>query len=60
MFWVPCAGHLGLGVSLLSYAEQVWLGVQTDASLVPDPEVLLQGFSAEVDALQELERVTHD
>jgi WS/DGAT/MGAT family acyltransferase len=60
MFWVPCAGHLGLGVSLLSYAEQVWLGVQTDAGLVPDPDVLLEAFSEEVAALVALERAAHE
>ena len=59
MFWVPCAGHLGLGVSLLSYAENVWLGVQTDAGLIPDPDTLMEGFYAEIDALLELERAAH-
>ena len=56
MFWVPSAGRLGLGVSLLSYAGKVWLGVQGDASLVPDPERILEGFEAEVEALLALER----
>ena len=56
MFWVPCSGHLGLGVSLLSYAGKVWLGVQTDAGLVPDPERILAGFEDEVDALLQLQR----
>jgi len=51
MFWVPCAGRLGLGVSLLSYAGDVWLGVYTDATIVPDPERLLEGFYEEVDEL---------
>lgn len=59
MFWVPCAGHLGLGVSLISYSGQVWLGVQTDARLIPDPETLLQGFYDEITHLEELERQTH-
>jgi WS/DGAT/MGAT family acyltransferase len=59
MFWVPCAGHLGLGVSLLSYAENVWLGVQADAGLIPDPDTVLEGFYAEIEALLELERATH-
>ncbi|MGE3844487.1 MAG: wax ester/triacylglycerol synthase family O-acyltransferase, partial [Vicinamibacterales bacterium] len=31
MFWVPCAGRLGLGISVLSYAGNVWLGVASDA-----------------------------
>jgi WS/DGAT/MGAT family acyltransferase len=59
MFWVPCAGRLGLGVSLLSYAGQVWLGVQADAALVPDPGALLDGFHRELDAYLELERLAH-
>lgn len=56
MFWVPSAGHLGLGVSLLSYAGKVWLGVQSDANLVPDPDRILAGFEREIEALQELRR----
>ena len=56
MFWVPCSGHLGLGISLLSYAGKVWLGLQTDAGLIPDPERILDAFQGEVGALLELER----
>jgi WS/DGAT/MGAT family acyltransferase len=52
MFWVPCAGHLGLGVSLLSYAGRVWMGVQTDVGLIPDPERILTGFEEEMNALR--------
>jgi hypothetical protein len=51
MFWVPSAGPLALGVSLLSYAGQVWMGIQCDARIVPDPGALLDGFDAEVAAL---------
>ena len=52
MFWVPCAGHLALGVSLLSYAGRVWVGVHTDAALIPDPERILDGFERELKALR--------
>lgn len=52
MFWVPCAGHLGLGVSLLSYAGQVWVGVNSDAGLVPDPERVVSAFEDEIHALR--------
>lgn len=51
-FWVPQAGRLGLGVSILSYDGRVRMGVGTDAGLVPDPERIIDGFQAELDALQ--------
>ena len=57
MFWVPCAGHLGLGVSLLSYAGSVWVGVQADVGLVPEAEELLANFELELKALQAGRRV---
>jgi WS/DGAT/MGAT family acyltransferase len=54
MFWVPSAGPFGLGISLQSYAGQVWLGIQSDTGLVPDPQGILEGFADEVAALQAL------
>lgn len=50
-FWVPQAGRLGLGVSILSYCGVVRMGVGTDAGLVPDPERIVDGFTAELEAL---------
>ena len=49
MFWVPQSGRVGLGVSILSYAGQVRLGVTTDKGLVPDPEKIIEGFYHEFD-----------
>lgn len=53
MFWVPQSGRLGLGVSILSYAGKVYLGVATDTRLVPDPEQIIDGFYEEFALLQE-------
>ena len=50
-FWVPQAGHLGLGVSILSYRGGVRTGVGTDAGLIPDPERIIDGFHAEFESL---------
>jgi len=47
MCWVPQSGHLGLGVSIISYAGKVWLGVATDINLVPDPERIISEFDRE-------------
>jgi WS/DGAT/MGAT family acyltransferase len=54
MFWVPQSGRLGLGVSILSYAGRVWMGVITDEGLVPDPDAIIAAFQDEFDELLEL------
>jgi hypothetical protein len=51
MFWVPQSARLGLGVSILSYAGQVRLGVATDSGLVPDPESIIEAFQSEMSAM---------
>lgn len=56
--WVPKAGGLGIGVSILSYMGQVRMGVITDAGLVPDPESIVAGIQAEFAALLALAQET--
>jgi diacylglycerol O-acyltransferase / wax synthase len=50
--WAPASGTVGLTVSIFSYAGQVVLGVAADASLVPHPEALIDGFHDELAALE--------
>ena len=50
MVWVPQSARLGLGVSILSCAGQVRLGVATDAGLVPDPGAIIEAFQQEMEA----------
>jgi diacylglycerol O-acyltransferase len=52
MFWVPQSGHLGLGISILSYAGGVMLGIATDEGLVPDPERIVDGFGLEFESMK--------
>lgn len=47
MFWVPQAGDIGLGVSILSYDGAVRVGIAADAAYVPDPRVLVEAFEKE-------------
>lgn len=56
MFWVPQAGRLSVGISILSYAGNVYLGIATDAGLVPDPEVVLTGIHEELDRMMVIAR----
>lgn len=51
MFWVPEAAHLGLGVSIFSYAGDVTVCVLSDEAIIPDPDVLMADFHAELDLL---------
>jgi WS/DGAT/MGAT family acyltransferase len=56
MFWVPQSGRLGIGVSILSYDDRVWLGVATDVSLIPDPDAIVQYYHDELDGLHQMVR----
>jgi WS/DGAT/MGAT family acyltransferase len=51
MFWVPQAGDIGMGVSILSYNGTVQFGLITDRGLVPDPEGVIRRFRPEFDKL---------
>ena len=49
--WVPTTGGMALGLSVLSYAGEVRLGVLTDGGLMPDPGAIIAGFHAEFESL---------
>jgi WS/DGAT/MGAT family acyltransferase len=51
MFWVPASGDIGVGVSILSYAGGVQLGLITDAALCPDPQAVIDRFEPEFEKL---------
>jgi WS/DGAT/MGAT family acyltransferase len=56
LFWVPRSARLSMGVSILSYAGSVRMGIATDAGLVPDPEKIVEGFEEEFEAMRRLAR----
>jgi WS/DGAT/MGAT family acyltransferase len=51
MGWVPQAGNVALGISIMSYDGEVLVGVNTDAGLVPDPSTIIDHFYTECDQL---------
>ena len=51
IFWVPQAGEIGMGVSILSFDGQVQFGLITDAALAPDPEAIVASFKPEFEKL---------
>ncbi|MGO9490250.1 MAG: wax ester/triacylglycerol synthase family O-acyltransferase [Solirubrobacteraceae bacterium] len=52
--WVPTGGTIGIGVSIVSYAGAITVGLQTAASIVPDPERLVSAFAREMHSLLRL------
>lgn len=50
-FWVPQSGSIGVGVSILSYAGQVFFGMIADRALVPDPQSVAARFVPEFERL---------
>lgn len=51
LFWVPQAGDIGLGVSILSFNGNVQFGLMADAALVPDPHAITERFAPEFEQL---------
>lgn len=51
MVWVPQAGDIGMGVSILSYDGRVQFGLITDKNMVDDPEKIVGGFADEFEKL---------
>ena len=52
MFWVPQSGEIGLGISIISYAGGVTLGIMIDERLVAEPQLIMDGFEQELATLE--------
>jgi diacylglycerol O-acyltransferase / wax synthase len=53
VFWIPLPKGWGLGISIISYAGEITLGVVVDVNLIPDPNQILEGIEAELEAMHE-------
>jgi hypothetical protein len=56
LFWVPKAGSIGTGVSMLTYNNQVQFGVIADRELIADPGALVKLIGEEFTRLARLVR----
>lgn len=52
MVWAPVAGHIGLGISLLSYAGGIRLGAAADSRRIADPRGIVRAFEQEIETLR--------
>ena len=51
LFWVPQAGDIGIGISMLSYGDRVQIGVIADRYLIPEPAELVAQIGVEFERL---------
>ena len=51
MFWVPQSGHIGIGVSILSYGGGVQFGLIADEQLCARPQQVIDRFGPEFEKL---------
>ena len=51
MFWVPHTGSVGLGISVLTYAGEVRIGVRADEAVTRRPEAIVDRFEREIASL---------
>lgn len=51
LFWVPQAGRIGVGVSLLTYDGRVNFGLMSDANVIAAPRRIVEAFTAEFEKL---------
>jgi len=51
VFWVPQAGNIGMGLSILSFNGYVHFGLIADAALVPDPQAVIARIGPEFERL---------
>ena len=54
MFWVPQAGSIGVGVSMLTYNGEVQFGVMSDRALIAQPRGVAQRMRSELEDLVRL------
>ncbi len=54
MFWVPQRADIGVGISILSFAGHVQVGVFADNNVLPDARDLIHAFEEEFEELRGL------
>jgi len=50
--WVPQTGRIGVGLSFVSYNDQLVVGLNVDAGLIPDPDKFIALFTEEYKSFQ--------
>jgi len=59
MYWLPRIGHIGLGTTILSYNQNVRLGIVCDSRQIPDPNPFIKAFEHQLTQLLEYSEQQH-
>ncbi len=54
LFWPPHPGHLGLGMSIMSYAGRIRIGIRSDVDIIDDPARLARYFYDEFEEIEKM------
>jgi diacylglycerol O-acyltransferase len=51
MFWAPQSGRVGLGITIFSFDGRVYIGINADPKVMPDPDVFIECLMLEYEAM---------
>ncbi|MFZ5569267.1 MAG: wax ester/triacylglycerol synthase family O-acyltransferase [Thermodesulfobacteriota bacterium] len=57
IFWVPRSGDISTGISILSYADEITVGISADTNLIAEPQRIVDAVRREIQELFELARL---
>ena len=54
MFWAPQSGRVGLGITIFSFGGNIYIGINADPKVMPDPEMFVSCVDAEYEMMRDL------
>ena len=54
MFWAPQPARVGLGITIFSFADNVYIGVNADRKVMPEPDTFVECVAVEYEAMRSL------
>jgi len=52
MFWAPQPARVGLGITIFSFADKVYIGINADPKVMPEPDTLVDCVAAEFEEMR--------
>jgi len=52
MFWAPQPARVGLGITIFSFADEVYIGINADPKVMPAPDTFVDCVAAEYEEMR--------